>query len=71
MAELKIQIPNNKVALVLEAFHEVRGIDPTPQAFKAEIINEIKEVVKRYKVMRFQSGTDDSISQADVEVEMD
>ena len=76
MAELRITIPDAKVQLVLEAFTRVRGIGTdgeiaTPAEFKAEIINEIKEVVKRYKVMRFQFGQDDSISQADIEVEMD
>ena len=49
MAQLNINIPDNKVAIILEAFHEVRGIDETPAAFKAEIINEIKQTVKNYR----------------------
>ena len=49
MAQLNINIPDNKVAIILEAFQSVRGIEPTPAAFKAEIINEIKQTVKNYR----------------------
>ena len=52
MALLNINIPDNKVSIILVAFHKVRGIDETPAAFKAEIINEIKGTVKRYRAMQ-------------------
>ena len=50
MAELKITIPDDKVQLVLEAFADIRGIDPTVEKVKKEITDEIKSVVKRYKL---------------------
>lgn len=48
MAELRITISDDKVQLVLDAFAWRTGIDPTPAAFKAEMIGQIKQVVKRY-----------------------
>jgi len=70
MAELKITIPDNKVQLVLDAFAEMRGVEATPQAVKKEITDEIKEVVKRYKLQRLAQGRDQSISQADLSIDV-
>lgn len=57
MALLSINIPDDKVAIVLEAFTRVRGIGTngqiaTPAEFKAEIIKEIKQTVKRFRAMK-------------------
>ena len=71
MAELKITIPDNKIQLVLDAFAEMRGIEATPQAIKKEIINEIKQTVKRYKIQRLMQGQEQSITQSDMEVDLD
>lgn len=68
MAELRIAIPDNKVQLILDAFAAMRGIEATPQAFKAEIVREIKYVVKRYKVERLALGQEASVSQADFDL---
>ncbi len=56
MAQLNINIPNNKINLILEAFTKMRGIGKlgqiaTPTEFKQEIINEIKHTVRRYRAM--------------------
>lgn len=69
MAELRITIPNDKVQLVLDAFADRYGIEPTPQAVKQEIIGEIKTVVKQYKLKRLAVGQDHSVSQEDMEVD--
>ena len=68
MAEMKITIPDDKVQLVLAAFAEMRGIQATPQAVKKEITDEIKDVVKRYKLQRLEQGRETSVSQADITV---
>ena len=49
MAQLIINIPDNKVDLVLKAFAARRGINKSQSAFKTEIISEIKSVVKWYE----------------------
>ncbi len=56
MAQLNINIPNDKINLILEAFTRVRGIGTngqtaTPAEFKQEIIREIKHTVKQFKAM--------------------
>ena len=70
MAELKIAIPNDKVQLVLDAYADVRGIDPTASALKAEFISEIKQTVKRYKLKMIASGQETSVSQSDMQVDI-
>jgi len=52
MAELNIAIPDNKVDLVLEAYAAIKGIEATSQAFKAEIINDIKHTVNKYQTQK-------------------
>lgn len=68
MAELVITIPDDKVQLILDSFHGMRGIDPTPQAFKAEVINEIKQTVRQYKARQLLEGHE--VSQADMECDL-
>lgn len=68
MPEIKITIPDDKVQLVLDAFAEMRGINPTPQAVKKELTDEIKMVVKNYKLQRLARGQEASVSLADLEV---
>ena len=70
MAELKVTIPDDKVQLVLAAYAYLLDIEPTPEAVKQVIINDIKGVVKRYKLRRLESGQEDSVSQSDMEVEI-
>lgn len=50
MAKITINIPDDKVQLVLEAFADSRGIDPTKAMVKKELTDEIKAVVKRYRL---------------------
>lgn len=71
MAQFTINIPDNKVQLVLDAFAGMRGIQPTATAVKKEITDEIKQVVKDYKIMRLRQGQETSVSQSDMEVDFD
>ena len=70
MAEIKITIPNDKVQLVLDAFAAARGIPATPTAVKQEFIDEIKAVVKRYKVGELEGGRVATVSQDDMKVDL-
>ncbi|KKN21006.1 hypothetical protein LCGC14_0929770 [marine sediment metagenome] len=68
MAEIKITIPNDRVQLVLDAFASERGIAKTPAALKGELTDEIKSVVKRYKLGRLEKGQDAMVTVEDMEV---
>lgn len=54
MAQLVINIPDDKIDLVLTAFAEQRGIEATSTAFKAEIIGEIRQTVRHYQARRYE-----------------
>ena len=70
MAQIVITIPDDKVQLVLDAFANVRGIPNTPSAVKKELTDEIKTVVKRYKLRRLETGQDATVSQDDMRVDL-
>ena len=69
MARLKINIPNDKVPLVLAAYGRP-GQSATPEEVRQEIISEIKKKVKDYQMMRLRVGQVNSISQAELTVDV-
>ena len=68
MASITLTISDDKVQLVLDAFAAVRGISATATAVKKELVDEIKNVVKQYKLQRLASGQESSLTQSGMEV---